>query len=225
MGIIAIIFGINEKTNSLSQESLTQMGTTLIVLIITVIAINLVIALILTVADVIKGIKEKVIQLRLQFSKNPKNKVYSKKLKDHFKTIIQRQFERNRFDRKPVKSKTLQPLSIPAVLPDDNSEDSRGELVARGGSLKAGQPCNSPLAKLITSPHDSIDLSVLRDQSPAKFIIPNKYKPHEIKRGDRISRLREWKQLSQDSKMSSDKEPSDLTELKEKIELPSENPC
>ena len=140
MGIFAIIFGINEKTNSIPEENLTRMGTALIVLIIAVIVTNLLIALLITVVELIQKIKERVNQMRAH-SKNSKNPIA------HQKTINRTHSQREHFYKKPVRSKTLQPNSFPVALQEDNPEDSGRDLFSRATSLKVGYPINSPHAE------------------------------------------------------------------------------
>ena len=69
MGIIAIIIGVNEQTQSVPQSSITSMGLALIVLIVTVIGMNLLISIVMTVISVYQTAKALYERFRRKKSK------------------------------------------------------------------------------------------------------------------------------------------------------------
>ena len=75
MGIIAIMIGVNERTNSIPQTVMTKAGTALMSLIIVVIGINLVIALLITGIELFQGVRRMVNKIRAHcLSKASKSK-------------------------------------------------------------------------------------------------------------------------------------------------------
>ena len=58
MGIMAIIFGANEQTKSISPQVISYLGYSLIVLILSVLGINLIISIALIIVSIYKKIKQ-----------------------------------------------------------------------------------------------------------------------------------------------------------------------
>jgi hypothetical protein len=241
MGIIAIMIGVNEKTNSIPQESITQMGNALILLIVIVIGINLVIALLITAVEVIKGIKRIVNQIRLHLSKKSKHKSLPKRTKAHHRTVNQRRVEGTRLQSRSDISKRsfiasatpsftrMEPISLRV---SGNLEDSsiseritkrnaRRELIARAVALRTGNISNRSLSKIDLSHNDSTDSNTSLDQSPTGLIVLKKLKRQETQRSDRIARIRELGQLRRAQIFGSVNKPSDRMESKQKIKIKS----
>ena len=64
MGIIAILLGIHEKSEYLSQSSLTDIGSVLIYMIMAAIGINSIIGLVLTIREIYEMVRKKVLLCR-----------------------------------------------------------------------------------------------------------------------------------------------------------------
>ena len=235
MGIIAVVFGINEKTNSIPEDSINRMGTFLIVLIVTVIAINLVVAVLITAVETFNKIRELVRQVRPYLSKKLKSKIFPKKSKA--KARQQNQVEENQ-NWSSVKSINLQPLSNSGAVSPSNSEvaspnyseDSnfservknnlKREKITRVIDLRTikSNTSNATDAKNTISYQDSIESSP--DQSLTKFIFPVRLKHRDSSRDEGLDRIRGLGESRQDQDQM---ESMEKMESIEKIDLPFEN--
>ena len=228
MGIIAIMIGINEQTNSIPQESITQMGNALILLIVIVIEINLVIALLITAIELIKGIRELINKVRTHFSKNSKNNSFPNSPKAH--DIAMSQGEGTRLKFKPAQpNRSFKTPKTPSIiLPQPKSTSSklriinlegpiiserikkknaRREVIARAVALRTGNSSNITLSKIDLSHNDSTDSNTSLDHSPTRPILPNKFKKQEIHpRSERIEKIRKLGKLRRAQRAGSSKD-------------------
>ena len=230
MGIIAIMIGVNEQTNSIPQESITQMGNALILLIVIVIGINLLISLLITAIELIKGIKSIVNQVRLHLSKKSKHKSLPKRFKAHDKTINQTRGEGNRLQLKSAQSNrsfiTLEShsiilarsKSISSSLSRNNLQDSsisevikkkivRRDLIARAVALRKGNPTDFSLSKIDISQNDSTDSNTSMVQSSTRFLMTKKCKRQETNHSERIEKIRQLGKLRRAQIFGSAKSP------------------
>ena len=119
MGIIAIMIGVNEQTNSIPQPAITQMGYALILLIVVVIGLNVLIALIITAIALYGGVKSTYRQFRLYLQKIKRSK--EKKLKRLTKQPRELKLAKSTHY---IKSLISGETSMTAILPSNSSNNT-----------------------------------------------------------------------------------------------------
>ena len=113
LGIVAIMLGVNEKTQSISAAAVTQMGYSLILMIVIVIGINLIIALGITVVTLYEGVKKKLMMLKASRANRQKKNQKDQTQKQTGITLEQQQTKQENGSRIiPSESKVEESLRI-----------------------------------------------------------------------------------------------------------------
>ena len=244
MGVISVIIGINEQTNSIPQESITQMGNALILLIVIVIGINLLISLIITAAELIKGIKRIVNQVRLRLSKNSADQNLQQSFNSHHRLTRHGRGNGHRshsrsdkshrtFNTHKTTSTTITQSKSTSTFIINSTEDSfaetrnpkmvRRELIARAVALRTGIPSKITLSKSPSLRSYSTEMNDSMDQSGTELIVPEKSQRKKPRRGDRLERIRELGQLRRAQRAMALNVQTHFVEPKKRSYLPSED--
>ena len=232
MGVISVIIGINEQTNSIPQESITQMGNALILLIVIVIGINLLISLLITAVELIRGIRRIV---RYYLSKNSTDqKLQQGSSADHISTQHGQYYGRRFHSRSGQSHRTFETHRTTSTTSNNNStEDSfdttskkaktaRRELIARAIALRTGDPSHITLSK--TSLHsNSTGMNDSMNQSRTALILPQKSNRKKAHNDDRLERIRELGRIRRAQRAMALNVQTHFIEPKKRSYLPSED--
>ena len=212
MGIAAVIFGINERTNSIPQAVISWMGNALILLIVIVIGINLVVGLIITAVGLYEEIKKSINYIRNLLSKKSAKKKLQQSSNALHRSIMQDRWNSNPSYSRSTKAHQVYDTfnmssttrtKLKSVSTSNNSHTTENSFVSspeKTKNTRKAMPFHAAVLRIGSTPntntitlsketelHNSTDSNTSMDQSRNELIYTKKSKrkhsPHNRIRG------------------------------------------